>query len=115
MTGKEYQELAMRTSAFKTNDHGTILQDELIHAVCGLASEAGECTGLVQKIYQGHELDKDHLKKELGDALWFIAEACDYLGCIMDDIMQMNIDKLKARYPQGFEAERSLHRVEGDI
>lgn len=113
MTGTEYQELAMRTSAFNNSNH--IPQDELIHAVCGLASEAGECTGLVQKIYQGHALDKDHLKKELGDALWFIAEACDYLGCTMDDIMQMNIDKLKARYPQGFEAERSLHRAEGDI
>lgn len=113
MTGTEYQELAMLTSAFKDKNH--IPQDELIHSVCGLASEAGECTGLVQKIYQGHELDTDHLKKELGDALWFIAEACDYLGTTMDEIMQMNIDKLKARYPQGFEAEKSLHRAEGDI
>ena len=114
MTGSEYQNLAMRTSVFK-NDANHIPQDELIHAVCGLASEAGECTGLVQKIYQGHELDNDHLKKELGDALWFIAEACDYLGCTMDEIMDMNINKLKARYPQGFEAERSLYRQEGDI
>lgn len=115
MTGTEYQELAMRSSVFKRTDRGTIKQDELIHAVCGLASEAGECTGLVQKIYQGHELDKDHLKKELGDALWFIAEACDYLDTDMDDIMQMNIDKLKARYPEGFSEERSLNRAEGDI
>ena len=115
MTGNEYQELAMRTSVFKRKDHGTIKQDELIHAVCGLSSEAGECAGLVQKIYQGHELDKDHLKKELGDALWFIAEACDYLDATMDEIMQMNINKLKARYPEGFEEERSLNRVEGDI
>ena len=112
MTGTEYQKLAMVTSAFKDKVR---TRDELIHAVCGLASEAGECTGLVQKIYQGHDLDTDHLKKELGDALWFIAEACDYLDTSMDEIMDMNITKLKARYPEGFSEERSLNRVEGDI
>ena len=53
--------------------------------------------------------------KELGDCLWMIAEACDALGTDIDTVMQMNIDKLKARYPEGFAVENSLHRKVGDI
>ena len=87
----------------------------LHHAVFGLASEAGEVSGIMQKVFQGHEFDKEHMKKELGDCLWMIAEACEALDFDMDDVMQLNIDKLKARYPQGFTAENSLHRKEGDI
>ena len=85
------------------------------HAVFGLTSEAGEVAGILQKVYQGHEFDKEHIKKELGDCLWMIAEACEALDLDMDDVMQTNIDKLKARYPEGFSADRSLHRKEGDI
>ena len=55
------------------------------------------------------------LKKELGDCLWMIAEACFALDFSMDEVMQLNIDKLKARYPEGFTAERSLHRKAGDV
>ena len=53
--------------------------------------------------------------KELGDLLWFIAEYCTANGWSMEDVAKMNIDKLKARYPTGFEAEKSLHRKEGDV
>lgn len=66
-------------------------------------------------MYQGHEIDIEHFKKELGDCLWMIAEACDVLGTDLDEIMEMNIEKLKKRYPDGFSAERSLHRAECDI
>lgn len=86
-----------------------------LDAVFGLTSEAGEVAGILQKVYQGHEFDKDHIKKELGDCLWMIAEACESLGFYMEDVMQTNIDKLKARYPEGFSADRSLHRAEGDV
>lgn len=86
-----------------------------LDAVFGLTSEAGEVAGILQKVYQGHEFDKDHIKKELGDCLWMIAEACKSLGFYMEDVMQTNIDKLKARYPEGFSADRSLHRAEGDV
>ena len=55
------------------------------------------------------------MEKELGDCLWMIAEACDALGTDIDTVMQMNIDKLKARYPEGFTVENSLHRKVGDI
>lgn len=111
MTGNEYQKLAMRTCSIpydKKNDH-------LNHAVFGLTSEAGEVAGILQKVYQGHPFDKEHIKKELGDCLWMIAEACEALDFGMDDVMQLNIDKLKARYPEGFDTQHSLHRAEGDV
>ena len=111
MTGKEYQKLAMRTCCIPYDNK----EGRLHHAVFGLTSEAGEVAGILQKVYQGHEFDKEHIKKELGDCLWMIAEACEALNLDMDDVMQTNIDKLKARYPEGFSADRSLHRKEGDI
>lgn len=111
MTGNEYQKLAMRTCSIPY-DHR---EEMMNHAVFGLNSEAGEVAGLFQKVYQGHELDPEHLKKELGDCLWMIAEACTAMGWTMEDVMQMNIDKLRARFPEGFDPERSLHRREGDV
>ena len=104
MTGKEYQKLAMRTCSIPYDNK----EGRLHHAVFGLTSEAGEVAGILQKVYQGHEFDKEHIKKELGDCLWMIAEACEALDLDMDDVMQTNIDKLKARYPEGFSADRSL-------
>lgn len=111
MNGKEYQKLAMRTCSIPYDDKN----GRLHHAVFGLASEAGEVSGIMQKVFQGHEFDKEHMKKELGDCLWMIAEACEALDFTMDEVMQLNIDKLKARYPEGFSAEKSLNRKEGDI
>lgn len=111
MTGIEYQGLSMRTCSIPYDDK----QGMLHHAVFGLTSEAGEVAGILQKVYQGHEFDIEHMKKELGDCLWMISEACEALGCDMDEVMQINIDKLRKRYPEGFSAEKSLHRQEGDI
>lgn len=111
MNGNEYQKRAMRTCGISHKRK----QDMLNHAVFGLNSEAGEIAGILQKLYQGHEFDEIHIKKELGDCLWMIAEACEALDFDMDDIMQTNIDKLEARYPDGFSADRSLHRKKGDI
>lgn len=111
MTGNDYQKLAMRTCSIPCDDLGAMLN----HAVFGLTSEAGEVSGILQKVYQGHSVDPMHLKKELGDCLWMIAEACQALGFEMDDVMETNIEKLKARYPEGFSAERSINRARGDI
>lgn len=111
MTGNEYQKLAMRTCSILYDKK----DDRLNHAVFGLTSEAGEVAGILQKVYQGHPFDKEHIKKELGDCLWMIAEACEALDFGMDDVMQLNIDKLKARYPEGFDTQHSLHRAEGDV
>ena len=110
MTGNEYQKLAMRTININ-NDVDSIMY----HGVFGLTSEAGEVAGLLQKVYQGHGFDKEHMKKELGDCMWMIAAICTALDFSLDHVLQTNIDKLKARYPDGFEAERSLHRKDGDV
>lgn len=110
MTGNEYQKLAART----INRDLNILEQEK-HAIHGMVGEIGEIHSIYQKVYQGHEIDTDHLKKELGDLLWFIAEYCTAMAWDMEDVMQMNIDKLRKRFPEGFEVDRSLHRAEGDI
>lgn len=110
MTGNEYQDLAARTINPENDNDGT-----MHHALYGMVGEIGELHSIYQKTYQGHELDILHAKKELGDLLWFIAEYCTAMCWDLEDVMQMNIDKLKARYPNGFEEDRSLHREEGDI
>lgn len=111
MTANEYQELAMRTCSIPYDKK----RDMLIHATTGLASEAGEFAGLLQKIYQGHDYDREHALKELGDCCWMIAEACKALDAKLEDVMRGNIDKLRARYPEGFDPEKSLHRKPGDL
>ena len=110
MDANEYQRLAARTM----NQNLASVQQEH-HALHGMVGEVGELHSLYQKIYQGHPFDVEHAKKELGDLCWFVAEYCTAMGWSLSDIMQMNIDKLKARFPEGFDEERSLHRAEGDI
>ena len=66
-------------------------------------------------LFQGHSLDKKHLAKELRDVAWYLAVSADALGFYLEDIFQMNIDKLKARYPDGFDVDRSINRAEDDI
>lgn len=110
MTGNEYQKLASRTINKDLTDYHV-----LDHALHGMSGEVGEIHALYQKIYQGHSFEEDHAKKEVGDLLWFIAEYCTAYGWELDEIMQMNIDKLRSRYPEGFEAERSLNRKAGDV
>ena len=110
MTVQEYQDKARRTQA-----QGLSQEERMIHAALGLTSEAGEVSGILQKKYQGHPADRDHLIKELGDCLWMIAEACDAIDVPMEYVMAVNIKKLEERFPEGFSAEKSLHRKEGDI
>lgn len=110
MKANEYQKLAARTINKKL-----AAQEKVYHALHGMVGEIGEIHSLYQKVFQGHDLDIQHLKKELGDLLWFIAEYCTANGWNLEDIMQMNIDKLKARYPEGFSTEQSLHRDANDI
>ena len=110
MRASDYQMLASRTI------NKNLYPEEMeTHAVFVMASEIGEIQGMYQKEFQGHEFDDDHAKKELGDLLWFIAEYCTAMGWCMEEVMQENIDKLKKRYPDGFKAEQSLNRKEGDI
>lgn len=111
LTANEYQKLAMRTCSIPYEHE----REMLLHATTGLASEAGEFAGLLQKTYQGHEYDREHAIKELGDCCWMIAEACTALDVMMEEVMLCNINKLKKRFPEGFDPERSLHRAKGDV
>lgn len=122
MTGSEYQQAALRTCKipYDRDPLAEVFPDcwergAIIHAVSEINSEAGEIAGIIQKIYQGHNFDRDHMKKEIGDVLWGIAELCCALGFSVDDVMETNIEKLRARYPDGFDPDRSLHRQKGDV
>ena len=85
--------------------------DVLMNALMGLCGESGEAIDLMKKhLYQGHDLDKDKLIKELGDVAWYLAEAATGLNIDLSEVLQRNLDKLHARYPQGFSTERSMHR-----
>lgn len=106
----EYQGLAARTINRDLSRNGMTR-----HALLGMCGEIGELQSLYQKVYQGHALNLEHAKRELGDLLWFIAEYCTANGWKLEDVAQMNIDKLKARFPEGFEIDKSLNRAEGDI
>ena len=85
------------------------------HALFCLASETSELLGLYQKRYQGHRFDEHHAKLEAGGVLWALSEYCTSMGWSLEEVAQANVDKRSARYPEGFDADRSLHRREGDI
>lgn len=110
MNMNEYQKLAART----INKDLVPYQQEH-HALHGMIGEIGEIHSLYQKQYQGHAIDTEHLKKELGDLLWFVAEYCTAFGWELNEVATLNIEKLKARYPEGFDVDKSLHRAEGDV
>ena len=106
MTVNEYQKLAMTMLNPALTE-----KDILINSVMGLCGESGEAIDIVKKhLFQGHDLDKEKLAKELGDIAWYLAEAATALNMDLDDIFASNIEKLKKRYPEGFDSERSIHR-----
>ena len=93
---------------------------QLLTAALGMTAEAGEFTEVVKKIiFQGKPYNEDnifHMKRELGDIMWYIAQACMALDISIEEVIQMNFDKLSARYPEGaFSIERSENRAEGDL
>ena len=102
-----YQELAERTI-----NKNLTTDEQINHALFGMSGEVGEILSIYQKQYQGHEIDEEEIKKEVGDLIWFVAEYCTVMGWEMDEILYKNINKLKRRYPDGFEAERSVNREE---
>lgn len=103
-----YQELAMRTM-----NKNAKKEKQIINAALGLAGESGEVADLIKKWqFQGHELSAEKVKNELGDICWYIALMATALDFTLDEVLQMNIDKLKNRYPDGFEVERSIERHE---
>ena len=108
MTINEYQQEAMRTASGTNNDNDI---SQLLNGVMGLNGESGECIDILKKaLFQGHGLDAEHLAEELGDVAWYLAVSAQALGYTLEDIMQMNVDKLRKRYPAGFSADRSVNR-----
>lgn len=110
MTGNEYQTAALRT-AFSGLD--SLSYNLLINGVMGLCGESGECVDMVKKfLFQGHELNREELAKELGDVAWYLAVTAHAIGYPLDTVLEMNVEKLMKRYPEGFDPEKSVHREE---
>ena len=111
MQVNESQKAAMETLNPALNQ-----KEVLINSVMGLCGESGEAIDIVKKwLMQGHELDKEHLVKELGDVAWYLAEAATALDVPLEVIFQGNLDKLRRRFPNGFGTEASVNRKQGDI
>lgn len=113
----------------KTGDFLQVIKDlklrgcapeRLLTGAVGMSAEAGEFTEIVKKIlFQGKPYDTDniyHMKRELGDIMFYVQTACIALNTTVDEIVAMNVEKLEARYPGGeFSVEKSENRVEGDL
>ena len=130
---KKYLNFVAQTTSPASSDYAQLLsrmtqleveQDadvpRLLTAALGISAEAGEFTEVVKKIiFQGKPYNEDnvfHMKRELGDICWYIAQACMALDTTFDEIIEMNVDKLKARYPGGeFDVHHSENRVDGDV
>ena len=107
MTMNNYQDLAQRTA--NTNTPSAKIENGLL----GLFGEGGECADTLKKHrHQGHEFDREHMIEELGDVLWYCAELACGLGVSLEDVARINIEKLKERYPEGFDTERSINRYD---
>lgn len=114
---KEFTEFIDRMIKLNQEDFPT---ERLLTAAVGMSAEAGEFTEIVKKIvFQGKPINNEnlfHLKRELGDIMWYVAQACIGLDISLEEIVQMNFEKLSARYPEGtFSIERSENRVAGDL
>ena len=103
---------AFHVDAQRTSNTDTP-RDKLMNGALGLAGECGECCDAIKKyLYQGHDLDAWELAKEIGDVLWYCAEIASGLGLSLEVVAKMNIEKRAERYPNGFEADRSIRRPE---
>ena len=111
MTANEYQIAALRTANKELNR-----AELLLDGILGMAGEAGECADIIKKhLFQGHELDKEHLIKECGDVAWYLAITAWALGYPLDDVLTKNVEKLNARYPNGVAEDLSKNRKAGDV
>ncbi len=122
MNGNEYQRKAMRTNNHEAGEKILASMQagnntgEILNASLGLSGEVGELNDLLKKwIFHEKNIDREHIKKEIGDIMWYIALMAEAFGFELDSIMITNIEKLEARYPEGFDIARSNNRKEGDI
>ena len=123
MTADEYQKLAMRTNDGRMTERlqkPDLKKDwdigGIMEGCLGISGESGELVDLIKKwVFHEKPLDETHVKKELGDVLWYAALLCESFGWDMSEIMCLNIEKLKARYPDGFDPNRANNRQAGDV
>lgn len=124
MTGNEYQKLAMRTNDRQSERRlltavvttPAIDLSGVLNGCLGLSGEVGEVMDMVKKwVFHEKPLDETHLKKEIGDVVWYVAMLCESFGYDLDEILQMNVDKLKARFPEGFDPDKANNRKDGDV
>jgi len=113
-----YADLISRLTQLEVQSDADV--PRLLTAALGLSAEAGEFTEVIKKIFlQGKSYNEEnafHLKRELGDICWYLAQACMALDTSFDEVLQMNYEKLSARYPEGtFDVYRSENRKEGDL
>lgn len=109
ITLEEYLESCLRTAQLENQTQ----TEAIMNCALGLCGEAGELADHVKKyVFQGHELSTSYMKKELGDIMWYVVVLAKVLGVSMDDVLQTNVEKLYARYPDGFSKERSVNRAE---
>lgn len=102
----EYQKLAARTI-----NHDLDASQQLLNGCMGLCGEAGEVIDILKKhLAQGHSLDCEKIKDELGDVMWYVAQTATALNIDLDDVAIYNISKLGKRYPVGFDSNRSINR-----
>jgi len=122
----KYVEFVNTTTSNPSKDHVSFinslmeLRERMLTAAVGMSAEAGEFTEIVKKIvFQGKPVTQEnlfHLKRELGDIMWYVSQACIGLDISIEEVIQMNFEKLSARYPEGaFSIERSENRKEGDL
>lgn len=107
MNMNQYQKDAARTISTMQS-----VENRLVNFCFGLTGETGELIDHIKKhLFHGHPIDTDYAKKELGDTLWYVAALCTELNLSLGEVAEMNIDKLKARYPNGFSEQDSIDRV----
>jgi len=114
----DYPTLAARLSELEVRDDCNVPQ--LLTAALGISAEAGEFTEIVKKIFlQGKPYNEEnafHMKRELGDIMWYVAQACMALNISFDEVLEMNVEKLSSRYPEGtFDVHYSENRKQGDL
>lgn len=136
MKANEYAELAMRTNDGRCTERledwekfrtGTLYRGDatieeaidaggVINACLGLSGEVGELNDMIKKwIFHMSEIDREHLKKEAGDICWYIALFCHSMNFSLEEIMEKNIEKLRKRYPEGFDTAKANNRRKDDI
>ncbi len=108
---REYQKLSTRTL-----DKNLDFHKQLNNMLLGISGETGETIDLFKKhLYQGHRLDNTKVSLEIGDIMFYLTNLCTLLEINMEDVLEINVHKLRNRYPNGFEAKRSVDRWKASI